>query len=151
MTNNTNQANAEAEESVDNISFEELIARRIGEATAPEETEEEPQDAEETEETEPASQDDEEEVEETEEESEEESEETEEQSDIDLLNLSPEQIQELAKKGKSRLLQRIGELTAQKRTLEEKLAAQPQMTRQVEENEIPEAIRKLDNFENLNS
>jgi hypothetical protein len=149
MTNNTNQANAEAEESVDNISFEELIARRIGEATAPEETEEEPQDAEETEETEPASQDDEEEVEETEEESEEESEETEEQSDIDLLNLSPEQIQELAKKGKSRLLQRIGELTAQKRTLEEKLAAQPQMTRQVEENEIPEAIRKLESFENL--
>ena len=69
---NTNQANAEAEESVDNISFEELIARRIGEATAPEETEEEPQDAEEAEETEPASQDDEEEVEETEEESEEE-------------------------------------------------------------------------------
>jgi hypothetical protein len=150
MTDNTNQATAEADKSVsDNLSFEELIARRIGQETAPEETEEEPQDAEEPEETEPASQDDEEEVEEAEEESEEESEESKEQSDIDLLNLTPEQIQDLAKKGKSRLLQRIGELTAQKRSLEEKLAAQPQMTRQVEENEIPEAIRKLNTFENL--
>lgn len=40
--------------------------------------------------------------------------------DIDLLNLSPDQIRELAKRGKSRLLERIGELTARNKALEEK-------------------------------
>ena len=58
----------------------------------------------------------------TEEESEEsESEEEEDSNEIDLLSLSPEQIKELAKKGKSRLLERIGELTAQKRALQQQL------------------------------
>lgn len=41
--------------------------------------------------------------------------------EIDLLNLEPEQIQALAKKGKSRLLERIGELTAQKKALQAQL------------------------------
>lgn len=44
-----------------------------------------------------------------------------ENTEVDLLSLTPEQIQDLAKKGKSRLLHRIGELTAQKRALEAKL------------------------------
>lgn len=50
-----------------------------------------------------------------------ESEEEEESQEIDLLSLSPEQIKELAKKGKSRLLERIGELTAQKKALQQQL------------------------------
>jgi hypothetical protein len=44
---------------------------------------------------------------------------------IDLLSLSPEDIQQLAKKSRSRLLHRVGELTAQKRALEEKLNTAP--------------------------
>lgn len=48
-------------------------------------------------------------------------EEAEASDEIDLLNLEPEQIQALAKKGKSRLLERIGELTAQKKALQAQL------------------------------
>lgn len=58
----------------------------------------------------------------TEEQSEEESEE--EEQEFDIESLSPEQIQLLAKKGKSRLLQRIGELTAKNKAYEEKISAQ---------------------------
>ena len=50
--------------------------------------------------------------------------EAEESGEIDLLSLTPEQIQQLAKKGKSRLLQRIGELTAKNKALEESARAE---------------------------
>ena len=121
-----NQAIAGAEEPVSNISIEELIAQRIGKATA---SQEEPleESEEETEEEDDLASSESEDVEESDEESEEENEEEAEgQNEIDLLDLTTEQIQELAKKGKSRLLQRIGELTAQKKALEEKLTARPQ-------------------------
>jgi len=123
MSNDPN-ATAGATEPVSNMSVEELIARRIQQFSPPQESL-------------PAASTDEEhpeetatdEVEDTEEESapddtttdESESEET---TELDLESLTPEQIQAIAKKGKSRLLQRFGELTAQKKALEEKLAAQ---------------------------
>lgn len=112
----------------DDLSIEALIAQRTRQMTAteetpeqaePEETEEEPEEIA-PEETPEAAED------ETESEEEAETEETEDDGQvIDLLELSPEDIQQLAKKGKSRLLHRIGELTAQKRALEEKLNQTP--------------------------
>lgn len=108
-----------------NISFEELLAQRMETANEPEETEETEESEEpETEEVE-SDEDQAEEVEETEEETESDETEEPEAEDIDLLSLSPAQIQELAKKGKSRLLHRIGELTAQKHALEERLNTLP--------------------------
>jgi hypothetical protein len=113
------EATAEAIESVSNLSFEELVAQRTARQNPETESEEQP------EETEPESEEEETPTEPEEPESEEESEEEEEESEVDLLSLTTEQIQSLAKKGKSRLLQRIGELTAQKKALEEKLQTQP--------------------------
>ena len=147
-----NQATAEAEESVSNISIEELIAQRIGKATASQDEPLEESEDELPEEDDLASQESE-DIDESDEESEEENgEQSEEQNEIDLLDLTTEQIQELAKKGKSRLLQRIGELTAQKKALEEKLTAQPQVTeskREVPQSDIPESIRSLKSFEDI--
>jgi len=111
----------------DNISFEELVARRIGMHT---ESEEDSGD-EELEENEDGLIDDDQEVD-TEEEEAPEEEPEEEREEIDLLDLTTEQIQELAKKGKSRLLHRVGELTAQKKALEEQLKSQLDAQPQVE-------------------
>lgn len=112
-------------DSVDNLSFAELLAQRTG-ITEESTTEVEAEEAEELEE-EAQPESDETEQEESSEETEEAEDEAEEedhpQSDVDLLNLSPEQIQELARKGKSRLLERIGELTAKNKALEEKLSS----------------------------
>ena len=107
----------------ENITFEELIAQRFAKHSPADETEPEEQQPEEKPENEEQS----EEPEDTEESEAEEPEEEEEESEaeIDLLSLTTEQIQQLAKKGKSRLLQRVGELTAQKKALEEKLTARP--------------------------
>ena len=109
----------------DNISFEELVAQRIGLHT-----ESENDSGNEDLEDDDDMIDDDQEVEDQEEELPEEEPE-EESEEIDLLDLTTEQIQELAKKGKSRLLHRVGELTAQKKALEEqlrsKLEAQPQV------------------------
>jgi hypothetical protein len=135
-------------DSVDNLSFAELLAQRAGkteESTTKAEAEET---EEQTEEVQPES--DETEQEEQTEESEETEEEVEEeeqpQSDIDLLNLTPEQIQELARKGKSRLLERIGELTAKNKALEEKLSSSAVKPDQ----EVPQEtnpFRELDSIE----
>jgi hypothetical protein len=137
------EATAEAIESVSNLSFEELVAQRMerhNPEPAPEEQSEE--EAPEVEEEEvPA------ETEEVEAEEESESEEEEqEESEVDLLSLTAEQIQSLAKKGKSRLLQRIGELTAQKKALEEKIQSQPQV-REVPQEENP--FREIQSFDDL--
>ena len=141
------EATAEAIESVSNMSFEELVAQRMARQTSPEEDpEEESDDSAETDE-EPASLEDEEspEADEPEDESEDESEE---ESEIDLLSLTTEQIQSLAKKGKSRLLQRIGELTAQKKALEEKIQSQPQpQAKVVPQDENP--FREVSSIEGL--
>jgi hypothetical protein len=131
---NESTAIAGVTEPVSNVSVEEYIARRSGIVSQEEEQAEESElDAEvELEEQETEPEDDTEYADEEEEASPEEAE-------LDLLDLSTEQIQELAKKGKSRLLQRVGELTAQKRQLEEKLqlqaAAKP--TKEIPQDENP--------------
>ena len=153
MTNSTNQATAEATQSVsDNISFEELVARRIGREVAPETEEESEEEVVDADDAELASLEDGDDAEESTEESDDESEETpEEHEEIDLLSLSTEQIQELAKKGKSRLLQRIGELTAQKRSLEEKLAAQPLPAPLANGDRMPDDIQAIGDLNALKS
>jgi hypothetical protein len=142
------EATAEAIESVSNLSFEELVAQRVARQTSPEEEpEEESEESTEVDE-EPASLEDEESPESEEETEEESQEESEEESEIDLLSLTTEQIQSLAKKGKSRLLQRIGELTAQKKALEEKIQSQPQsQAKVVPQDENP--FREIASFEAL--
>ena len=112
-----------------NISFDDYINRRSQEISEPEALATEPEDEswEETEESlEPEAVSD--EPEESDEEVTEESslteEEGEEEQEIDLLSLNPAEIQALAKKSRSRLLHRVGELTAQKKALEEKLSSQ---------------------------
>lgn len=134
------EATAEAIESVSNLSFEELVAQRMERHNPEPEPEEQPE--------EEVSEDEEEEVpaESEETEAEEEAEEEEEESEVDLLSLTTEQIQALAKKGKSRLLQRIGELTAQKKALEEKIQSQPQV-KEVPQEENP--FREIQSFDDL--
>jgi len=140
------EATAEAIESVSNMSFEELVAQREARYNQEPETESEEQPEEletESEEEEiPAEQ------EETEAEEEAEEEEEEPESEVDLLSLTAEQIQALAKKGKSRLLQRIGELTAQKKALEEKIQSQPTV-KEVPQDENP--FREIQSFDDLQS
>ena len=106
-------------EPVSNVSVEEYIARRTGIASQQDEQAEESES-----DTEVESEDQEAETEDTTEYADEEEEASSEEAELDLLDLSTEQIQELAKKGKSRLLQRVGELSAQKRLLEERLQQQ---------------------------
>lgn len=134
------EATAEAIESVSNLSFEELVAQRMERHNPEPKPEEQPE--------EEVSEDEEEEVpaESEETETEEEAEEEEEESEVDLLSLTTEQIQALAKKGKSRLLQRIGELTAQKKALEEKIQSQPQV-KEVPQEENP--FREIQSFDDL--
>lgn len=108
-----------------NISFDDYINRRSQEVSEPEAPAAEPEDEswEETEESlEPEAVSD--ESDESDEEVTEEEEEESEEQEIDLLSLKPEELQALAKKSRSRLLHRVGELTAQKKALEEKLSSQ---------------------------
>jgi len=117
------EATEEAQNPSSNISFEDLIAQRTQKYSEPaaeaEATEEESWEEEETLEPEAVS----EEQDDTEEEADDE-EEGDEEQEVDLLSLNPEQLQALAKKSRSRLLHRVGELTAQKKALEEKLNSQ---------------------------
>ena len=134
------EAIAEAIESVSNMSFEELVAQRTARQNP------EPESEAQTEEEETESQEEEIPDEQEETETEEETEEEEEESEIDLLSLTTEQIQSLAKKGKSRLLQRIGELTAQKKALEEKIQSQPAI-KEVPQEQNP--FREMQSFDDL--
>lgn len=111
----------------DNISFEELIAQRTGKAAARTEpseqsTEElESSDEESEESDEHASQED--DAGYDEEGSEEEREDGQDGlQEVDLLNLSPEQIQELAKSAKSRLLDDLGKTRKENRQIKEEIA-----------------------------
>lgn len=109
----------------DNLSMDEYIAQRIAQQESPpaEELESEEEDAEEEETGNDEIDDDEsEESAEEEESTEEEEPEAEQGEEIDLDLLTPEQIQDLAKKGKSRLLKDLGKLRAEKRELETRLA-----------------------------
>ena len=127
---------AEGKKSVDNLSFDELVAQRTQARTFTEETElDEPTQDEPEEETEESEEP---EDEFQEDESGEETEEQEPQS-IDLESLTPDEIKQLAAKGKSRLLQRFGELTAKNKALEEKLASQ------ADAKPLPKSIPKADN------
>lgn len=125
---------AGATEPVSNVSVEEYIARRSGIASQEDEQAEESE-----EDTEVESEEQEAEPEDDTEYADEEEDAGSDEAEIDLLNLSTEQIQELAKKGKSRLLQRVGELTAQKRLLEEKLQQQAtaKPTKEIPQDENP--------------
>ncbi len=129
-----------------NMSFEQLIERRTQARSEPEETEELAQAEDETE-TEEAEEVTEEAEETTEGEEATEETEDEEQEEIDLLlSKTPAEIQELAKKGKSRLLQRIGELTAKNKALEEQQRTTPGTEAkplQAAVSNIPEDIRSL--------
>lgn len=121
-------------EPVSNVSVEEYIARRTGIASQQDEQTEESES-----DTEVESEDQEADAEDAAEYVDEEEDASSDEAELDLLSLSTEQIQELAKKGKSRLLQRVGELTAQKRLLEEKLQSQApaKPTKEIPQNENP--------------
>lgn len=71
------------------------------------------------------------------------------QPEFDIESLTPEQIQEIAKRGKSRLLQRIGELTARNRSLEEKIHASAPQVPQVDPDTNP--FRSLNSLEDVNA
>lgn len=140
------QSTAEDLNSVsDNLSFESLLTARRGGETEPTEPEAEGE-PEETGDEEPEA----EEPEGQPEDSDDDDPSQEGEPEIDLLNLSPEQIQELAKKGKSRLLQRIGELTAQKKSLEEKLASVPQpRVRELKPDELPKWVTEINSHDQI--
>lgn len=118
----------EGQVNAENLSLDAFIASRLQDQNPAEETEtEEAEESEAEEETEEVDGEDaietgESEVDESEESEDEESE-AEQGDEIDLLALEPEQIQELAKKGKSRLLKDVGKLRAENRMLEERLAS----------------------------
>lgn len=125
-----------------NISFDDYVNLRSQKISEPEASATEPEDEswDEEDALEP------EEVSDEQEESEEEvaeEEEGEEEQEIDLLSLNPAQIQELAKKSRSRLLHRVGELTAQKKALEEKLNSQ------AETKPLPVVPQEENPFRNL--
>lgn len=125
------------------MSLEELIAQRTLAYSQPQEPEEVPEETEEPEEVDDLP----EVTEETEEADEELEEEEDGESDIDLLSLTTEQIQELAKKGKSRLLRRVGELTAQKKALEEQLQSAQSETKPL----VPEIPAEQNPFRDIKS
>lgn len=121
IMNQQSEATEGAENTSSNISFDDYINRRVNTAEPEAEATESAEDTWEEEdalEPEEVSEDQEEIVDDESEE------EGEEEQEIDLLSLNPAQIQELAKKSRSRLLHRVGELTAQKKALEEKLNSQ---------------------------
>ena len=121
--NQQSEAIEGAENTSSNMSFDDYINRRVNNAEPEAEATESAEDTWEEEDALEPEEVSEEQEEIVEDESEDEGEEEEEQ-EIDLLSLNPAQIQELAKKSRSRLLHRVGELTAQKKALEEKLNSQ---------------------------
>lgn len=156
MTDEIATANAEADtNSVDNtnISVTDLANRRLGQMQAQAESQvEEVQEV--SEEVEEAA---EEVIEETEEETQEETEETTEEpsedvlSQLDLDDMSEEELRELADKLGSRAVARYGELTAKRKAAEERLAS---LEASLKEKQNPlDAPKKVENnpFGNLNT
>lgn len=134
----------------ENLSMDEFIALRIAQEESTEAEESEP-------ESEPSETDENEEevegIDQPEESQEEESEEEEETEaeqgeEIDLDQLTPEQIQDIAKKGKSRLLGDLGKLRAEKRELERQLA-QVQSAQGQKTKEIPVAANPFGNLKTI--
>lgn len=161
MTDKIATANAEADQSsVDNtnISVADLAARRLGGLTQglniPEMSDSEPE-AEVTEEvTEEVAEEEIEESVESEETEEEATEETEGSEDVlsqlDLDEMSEDDLRELADKLGSRAVARFGELTAKRKAAEERLA---QMEAKLQEKPNPLETKKVDNnpYGNLDS
>lgn len=143
---------ADGTKTSDNLSAEEFISERIKAMESPE-TEVESEESE-LEDQEGESDDGEETTHDEEsggyesEDGEEEPEEEEQPSgEIDLLSLEPEQIQELAKKAKSRLLKDVGKLRHENRTLQEQLASlqnAPAKSAPYEANNPYQAIKTID-------
>ena len=157
MTDEIATANAEADtNSVDNtnISVTDFANRRLGQMQAQAESQvEEVQEVSEEVEEEAA----EEVIEETEEETQEETEETTEEpsedvlSQLDLDDMSEEELRELADKLGSRAVARYGELTAKRKAAEERLAS---LEASLKEKQNPlDAPKKVENnpFGNLNT
>jgi len=154
MTDEIETANAEADQSSvanNNLSVEDFAMRRIGqlnpEAEEPQEEEAEGTDEQETEEV------TEEEAEESVE-SEEATEETKESdnvlSQLDLDDMSEEDLRELADKLGSRAVARFGELTAKRKAAEERLSS---LEAQLKEKPNPLETKKVENnpYSNLDS
>jgi len=132
---------AEGEISGDNLSFEGLTSLLLNGKQEPEQSEVETEEVAEQEETEEAEPERVEADEETEgEEATEEEAEEEAETEIDLLNLEPEQIQALAKKAKSRLLQDVGKLRAENRALQAEkaeLASKQSVVKEIPKEQNP--------------
>ena len=146
----TDPSNAgDAKTGGDNLSFEEFVAHRTGLGMPVEETaEEQPATTEEELPEFTDSQEPEEAEDDSAQGGEEENPEVEqtETEEVDLLALSADQIRELAKKGKSRLLERIGELTAKNKALEERFATESQTkVKEIPQDQNP--FGKLDSFD----
>ena len=152
MTEEIATANAEAEtESVEqtNISVTDFAQRRIGELTPrteqpkEEEPQEDPEQEDEEVEEEVSEVEEESEAKETEEETTEESQESEDVlSQLDLDDMSEEDLRELAEKLGSRAVARFGELTAKRKAAEEKLM---QLESQLQDKPNPLETKKVEN------
>lgn len=156
----TSTANEANQSETDNLTVEGLTsllmqgsepeAPELPESEAEEAEEAAPENLEEVEDFEPETEDSTEEAVESEEYEEEEVPETEETGEIDLTALSPEEIQDLAKRGKSRLLDRIGELTAKNKAFEAKFAemeASQPVKREIPQDQNP--FRELKSFDEI--
>jgi hypothetical protein len=156
----TSTANEANQSETDNLTVEGLTsllmqgsepeAPELPESEAEEAEEAAPENLEEVEDFEPETEDSTEEAVESEEYEEEEVPETEEAGEIDLTALSPEEIQDLAKRGKSRLLDRIGELTAKNKAFEAKFAemeASQPVKREIPQDQNP--FRELKSFDEI--
>ena len=142
--NDNPEAIADAENAAENISFEDLIAQRTQTylGATEEETESVEDQSEESDETEPQDDVDDDDVSDDEVEAE--------GPEVDLLTLSPEELQALAKKNKSRLLHRIGEVTGKNKALEEVANSAQREARPLREGEeLPKHIQKLDTVDAL--
>jgi len=157
--NETSTATEANQSETDNLSQDGLMNLLIkgNEAEAPElpesEAEElETENIEEVEDFEPEVADTEiDELDEDAEESADEDEDPQAEEEIDLTALSVEEIQNLAKKGKSRLLDRVGELTAKNKALEAKFdelsASQPAVKREIPQDQNP--FKELESFDDI--
>jgi hypothetical protein len=154
-TSNATEANQSETDNLDQDGLMNLLMKG-NEPEAPELPESEAEEAEteeieEVEDFEPeVAESDADEVDEEPEEPAEEEEEPEAEDEIDLTALSPEEIQDLAKRGKSRLLDRVGKLTAEKRALEAKLneaAAQQPVKREIPQDQNP--FKDLESFDDI--
>lgn len=156
-TSNANEAN---QSETDNLTVEGLTsllmqgsepeAPELPESEAEEAEEAAPENLEEVEDFEPETEDSTEEAVESEEYEEDEVPETEANGEIDLTALTPEEIQDLAKRGKSRLLDRIGELTAKNKAFEAKFAdmeASQPVKREIPQDQNP--FRELKSFDEI--